>query len=416
MLIKKDNIKTTLDAKHNNIIKTFKNNKKTLNNKKDLLKDNEELYIELSSKHTSELTYDEIDQLFNLKQDISNLKSTIVDIESNKDEYEYYLNTCDLLNTYYDNIDLNSQKKPKKKKPKKTKAEISNFFSNGDVEPIQLNVQPDEINFDELVTSISTPIRVNNKISDYINEEDIFKKNNILDEYLKIVDKNYTHPVYINNDMFFCHNCNKDKIIIQNEAIIVCDSCGATDYIIIESGKPTYKDHPVDTGAFSYKRLNHLREWLSQFQAKESTEIPDHVYDSLLKEIEKARITDISTITKERVRHFLKKLNLNKYYEHVPHIICRLNGKTPPRMSKELEEKIQLMFKEIQGPFSEICPPDRKNFLSYSYVLHKFVELLELDEYKECFPLLKSREKLHQQDVMWRQITQRLGWAFYKSI
>jgi len=85
-------------------------------------------------------------------------------------------------------------------------------------------------------------------------------------------------------------------------------------------------------------------------------------------------------------------------------------------MSKELEEKLRLMFKEIQGPFMEVCPKTRKNFLSYSYVLHKFVELLSLDEYKIYFPLLKDREKLHQTDMIWKKICEKLGWHFIKSI
>ena len=55
---------------------------------------------------------------------------------------------------------------------------------------------------------------------------------------------------------------------------------------------------------------------------------------------------------------------------------------------------------------------ERKNFLSYSYVLHKFVQLLELDEFTECFILLKSREKLHQQDQIWKDICNYLKWEF----
>ena len=42
-----------------------------------------------------------------------------------------------------------------------------------------------------------------------------------------------------------------------------------------------------------YKRINHFREWLNQFQAKESTEIPDEIYSSILIEINKMRITDL---------------------------------------------------------------------------------------------------------------------------
>jgi len=67
-------------------------------------------------------------------------------------------------------------------------------------------------------------------------------------------------------------------------------------------------------------------------------------------------------------------------------------------------------------PFLRHAPQERKNFLSYSYVLHKFMQLLEKDQYLESFPLLKSREKLHQQDVIWQKICEDLWWAFYKSI
>ena len=49
------------------------------------------------------------------------------------------------------------------------------------------------------------------------------------------------------------------------------------------------------------------------------------------------------------------------------------------------EEELRRMFKEIQIPFQKHCPEDRKNFLSYSYILHKFVQLLELDEFIPCF-------------------------------
>ena len=58
----------------------------------------------------------------------------------------------------------------------------------------------------------------------------------------------------------------------------------------------------------------------------------------------------------------------------------------------------------------------RKNFLSYSYVIRKFLELLGEDKYISYFPLLKSREKLYQQDVIWKGICAKLKWAFYPSL
>ena len=74
------------------------------------------------------------------------------------------------------------------------------------------------------------------------------------------------------------------------------------------------------------------------------------------------------------------------------------------------------MFRQIQTPFEIHCPKTRINFLSYSYVLHKFCQLLELDEFIICFPLLKSRDKLRQQDKTWQNICMELRWQFIPSI
>ena len=82
----------------------------------------------------------------------------------------------------------------------------------------------------------------------------------------------------------------------------------------------------------------------------------------------------------------------------------------------EIEEIIRNMFKSIQVPFVKYCPNNRKNFLSYNYVVYKFFELLELDEYLNCFQLLKSRTKLHQQDIIWKSICKDLGWQFIPSL
>lgn len=116
------------------------------------------------------------------------------------------------------------------------------------------------------------------------------------------------------------------------------------------------------------------------------------------------------------MRDILKKLRLYKYYEHIPFITYKITGILPPIMSRKTEIKIRNMFKEIQEPFAKYCPKNRKNFLNYNYVLYKFCELLELDEFKKCFPLLKSREKLIEQDKIWENICKELDWQYIESI
>jgi hypothetical protein len=49
-------------------------------------------------------------------------------------------------------------------------------------------------------------------------------------------------------------------------------------------------------------------------------------------------------------------------------------------------------------------------------VLYKFCELLGEDQYLQCFPLLKSKEKLYQQDSIWKLICSDLRWEFIPTI
>jgi hypothetical protein len=140
------------------------------------------------------------------------------------------------------------------------------------------------------------------------------------------------------------------------------------------------------------------------------------VFGSILKELKKQRIEDTRIITRQKIKEILKKLKINKYYEHVPYILNRITGDPNPHLSPELEDKLKQMFKEIQVPFLKYSPLNRKNFLSYSYVIHKFIQLLNQDEYLKYFPLLKSREKLHQQEQIWKKICDELEWKFIRSI
>ena len=135
-----------------------------------------------------------------------------------------------------------------------------------------------------------------------------------------------------------------------------------------------------------------------------------------MNEIKKEKIRNLKRIDSEKMRGILKKIDRTKYYEHIFHIINKINGVPPPKLSKELEEKLRIMFKKTQDPFAKICPDDRTNFLSYSYVIRKFLELLNQPKYIEYFPLLKSREKLYQQDMMWKAICKQLNWKFIPSI
>jgi uncharacterized Zn finger protein (UPF0148 family) len=213
-----------------------------------------------------------------------------------------------------------------------------------------------------------------------------------------------------------CPGCNVAREEISSEGILVCPSCGSEEYALVVSDFPSFRDPPKDRNNYAYKKINHLNEILNQFQAKESTIIPEEVMNEVILEIKKRRIDNIADMSEEDIRQILKKLGRSKYYEHRAHILSRLNGNPPPTITPEIEEKVRAMFQEIQAPFLLYCPNDRTNFLSYSYILYKFFELLDLDEYKVFFPLLKSRDRLISHDLIWRKICDYLSWQFITSV
>jgi uncharacterized Zn finger protein (UPF0148 family) len=213
-----------------------------------------------------------------------------------------------------------------------------------------------------------------------------------------------------------CLQCNVAREEISSEGTLVCPKCGSEEYALVVSDFPSFRDPPKEKNNYAYKKINHLNEILNQFQAKESTIIPEDVMNEVILEIRKRRIANIADLTEEDIRQILKKLNRSKYYEHRAHILSRLNGNPPPTITPEIEEKIRAMFQDIQAPFLLYCPNDRTNVLSYSYILYKFFELLELDEYKIYFPLLKSRDRLIAHDQIWKKICDYLQWEFIQSV
>lgn len=244
------------------------------------------------------------------------------------------------------------------------------------------------------------------------------KRKDIFTDYLIEVE-NHNIPRHREHIIEQCEKCPDSNLIhFHDTSDLVCDSCGAIITTLI-SEELTYREEQETSEKiinYSYKRENHFNEWLSQFQAQEMTNIPEEVIEQLRGELKKIKIKKLEDITHAKIRGLLKKLRLNKYYEHVPYITNILNGIKPPNMPQELEETLRIMFKDIQKPFDDNCPTERKNFLSYSYVLYKMCELLGEDEYLQYFPLLKSKEKLYSQDVIWRKICMANRWEYIPTV
>jgi len=215
-----------------------------------------------------------------------------------------------------------------------------------------------------------------------------------------------------------CEVCQTGEMIPQDEeGILICNNlqCGRFVTYIVDSSKPNNKEPPNEVSYTAYIRLNHFKEILSQFQAKETTQIPDEVLDAIRARIKKERITDMSLINYDKMRDILRKLGLNKYFEHIQYINS-LFGIKPPVMNEELHETLCVLFIEIQKPWAVHCPANRTNFFNYTYTLYQLCVLLDQTQYLPYIPMMKDREKQLEQDMIWKKVCQDLDWEFFPSV
>jgi hypothetical protein len=251
------------------------------------------------------------------------------------------------------------------------------------------------------------------------------KKNDIIDDYMIVIDPNYTsfRRMTCSKKEIYCEVC--DSKLIPSAGFAVCYDCGLSKPTVHQAEHLGYKElQELDyRPQFTYQKETHLEDWLRRFQAKENKEIPQDILDKVVLEVHKQRVKDLSTLTELQVKKYLKKLELNDYYDNVISIINRINKRPPFILTQEIELKVKAMFQQIQAPFEKYKDPSRKNMLSYSYLLHHFFLILGLPQFSKYFFLLKSPEKLRQQDQTFKKIVEELAktdpktpWKFYPSI
>lgn len=356
----------TLDGKHTEIIDDIN---------KQLKEELPKFKKKLLEKKKKLLDISTIEEKIILEEEIIKLKKCIKKIKKKKKEY--LLDNSKYIFSYFEN-----KKSISEGENMKTKV-LNSFFKP----------KSEKIKYNKLNTKTKT------NLYKYLC--------NIDDSFLDI--NNYIMP----NDI--CTYCHKGELIkVDNEGIMVCNKCFKNVQILIENEKPSYKEPPKEVCFYAYKRINHFREILAQFQAKETTKIPEKVFTAIKQQIKKERI-ELFQLTNLKAKDILKKLGFNKYYEHIPFIKDKL-GIKPPIMTQQLEETLCNLFMEIQAPYARACPEERVNFLNYYYTVYKLCELLDQKQFLPFFPMLKDREKRIEQDNIWKQICDELNWEFIPTI
>lgn len=216
-----------------------------------------------------------------------------------------------------------------------------------------------------------------------------------------------------------CDNCDSYELQKDNQSRTTCMDCGVVMSNYEIDDKPCFKDMcriNIAPTTFTYKRENHFNEWLDSLEATGKNDVPGEVLDHVRYELKKQRFNDPAKITAVHIRAILKKLKFNSYYDCIPMILSAVIGRPPLEIPYELRLQLKGMFREVHSIYHDHAPKHRSNFFSYPYILYKFCELLDADFVLPYLTLLKSTEKLYQQDQIFKSICKALQWEYIKTI
>jgi hypothetical protein len=387
----------SLDATHRQFMEKFK--EQDMNILPQLKKRHKALVNSLKNTH-------DIDKQLEINDTISELLERIKSLEYNKKKY-LLKNSKYVFNYFEERKNIDSQN-----------------IDVGDQPSIAATVEdstaPSVISKKNaaMLKFFNLDKKTDNNVSDSKNKpvKQTMVLNNIK-RYLKNVDSNFVDSSFVLNESDICLRCkNGEMVPMDDEGVLICNNekCRVTVSHLVENEKPSYKDTPREVCFYVYRRSNHFKEIVAQFQGKETTTIPEVNMEQIKKQVKRERLAH-EELTHDRMRFILRNLGLSKYYEHVPLIKKRM-GIPPPIFSKEMEEMLYILFLETQLPYTEVCPETRFNFLSYHFTLYKLCELMGETSYLPNIPLLKDREKLVIQDEIWKSICGVLNWDFYPTI
>jgi len=205
-----------------------------------------------------------------------------------------------------------------------------------------------------------------------------------------------------------CPECN------QPMGEDMCYDCG------IFFDKPVFEVHDLHNynvhQTRDYKKLDHFKEILNQFQGKEMREIPKHVIDVLRDTLPESleNVSDTTGIGLTRI--ILRKSGQSKYNENAQSIWSTVSGRQPPYIKKLTEDKLITYFKSIVQVYEPLKGTKRNSFMNYYYVLYKLLHLMKEYELLPFIPLLRTKQRIRDHDKVWKKVCEELDWAYYPTI
>lgn len=241
------------------------------------------------------------------------------------------------------------------------------------------------------------------------------KKYYIKDENINLLFEDYDFSniniSYSQKNNEYCECGNKFRIESKTSEMI-CISCGSTKklYGIVFEDEHFFYQEGTRTKHGKYDPTKHCKFWLDRIQAKENTEIPPEVIDSIKKCIKRDDFY-LEQLNCPIIRQYLKTLRLTNYNDHVPLILKIITGKEPAQLKENELKIVYIYFSRVIQIYNRTKPNNKPNCPYHPFFIYKILEqILKTPEQVKrkknilsCIHL-QSRETLIENDILWKTI------------
>jgi hypothetical protein len=219
-----------------------------------------------------------------------------------------------------------------------------------------------------------------------------------------------------------CAECGGTRIIDEELAMDVCQTCGDSKLVVIGTVGGSGGDVIIqDKAQYTYVRRHHFKVLLANVQGKSSVQPSEKVVEFIKSELVRRKVQE-RHVNVAVIRGIMKRNGLSSQYRHCVHIMRQICPSKVPVISPQNEAKLMYMFDAIQEPFVAMCPDERKNLISYTYILGKFCQILNIPD------VIDTGDKLSRHDRIWKKIIEYIQrepekyskydieWKFFASV
>lgn len=208
----------------------------------------------------------------------------------------------------------------------------------------------------------------------------------------------------------YCSRCSVKMEVIPISSEMKCPKCNRikTLYGTVFEDHQFYNQEGQKTKHGTYDPNRHFRFWMDRIQAKERMDFPQDMLDKIESTIRRYYSPPI-VVNCIIMRDILKDTKLTRYNDHIPLLVKRFTGTSPPQLTHNEMRTFAIKFNKIMEIYEQIVKQDRDgNRPYYPYFIYKIAE----DEFKDNPEKLKILDYIHLQsddtiikhDLIYRQI------------